>query len=103
MKVSSFKAAGLNKFTVTVDIPSMVPEMQDHVNNVATTTLFISSSDIIPIYPSKYAIVPYSTVTLKASTADPFAPAQTYRFEIDTTGDLMVSPPCIKRFYFIQL
>ena len=85
LKTSSFKAAGLNTFTLNDDIHSVVPEMQDYVNNTATTTLFISSGDIIPVYPPQYAIVPYSTVTLKASTADPFAPTQMYVFEIDTT------------------
>ncbi len=86
LKMNSFKAAGLNKFTVTVNLPDTVQEMQ-YTNNIAATTIFISSSDIIPIYPPKYAIQPYNTVTLKASTVDPFAVAQNYRFEIDTTGD----------------
>lgn len=98
LKMNSFKAAGLNKFTVTVDIPDSVPEMQDNINNVATATLYISSSDILPVYPPKYAIHPFSTVTLKACTSDPFAPAQNYRFEIDTTGDFNGSPTVHKTY-----
>ena len=92
--VMNVRSAGLNQFKVLVDSLSRndVPELYDEVNNnQASTTLLISSSDIYPVYPYKYAIVPFSTVTLKASTADPFAPQKRYVFEIDTT-DAFNSP-----------
>jgi hypothetical protein len=100
LRTSSFKSAGLNTFTVTVNIPTIVPEIT-YSNNVATTTLFITSDDVIPIYPPIYAIVPYSTVTLKASTADPFAPMQTYRFEIDTSGEFN-GPPSVHKTFLVN-
>lgn len=88
------RSPGLNRFDVLVDSvpPNNVSELYDEfINNKASSTLFILSPDIFPVYPYKYAIVPYNTVTLKASTADPFAPSRTYRFEIDTT-DLFNTP-----------
>jgi hypothetical protein len=84
--------AGYNTITVKVDQePDVVPELEDNINNVATTTLFISSGDLIPVYPYDYAIIPDPNPTLKASTGDPFAPVRTYLFQIDTT-DLYNSP-----------
>ena len=87
------RSAGLNTFDVYVDSLSIneVPEFIEVTNNRASAPLFIISSEIYPIYPFKYAIYPYSTVTLKASTANAFAGTRTYVFEIDTT-DLFNTP-----------
>ncbi len=105
MKVSGLNAAGLNNFTVKVDLnPDTIPEMQDLSNNIATTSLFIYSNDIIPIYPAKYAIHPYSTVTLKASTSNPLGATRNYKFEIDTSyfnDDPQTHSP-MYRFNFVQ-
>lgn len=79
-----FAAAGLNKISVEVDLPDSVDEYDNFINNSATTQFFITSKDIIPVYPPKYAIHPFNTVTLKGSTSNPFAPLNTYKFEIDT-------------------
>ncbi|MFM7725872.1 MAG: hypothetical protein ACKO7B_04160, partial [Flavobacteriales bacterium] len=59
-------------------------ESDDFSNNTAFTSLFITSNDIVPVYPGRYAIHPYPSVTLKASTSDPLANVKDYRFEIDT-------------------
>ena len=85
-----FNAAGINRFKVEVDIPDSVDEYQNYSNNTATASLFISSNDIIPVYPPKYAIHPYNTVTLKATTANPLADSRTYKFEIDTVDMTIV-------------
>lgn len=83
---------GTNQFTVRVDLgPDLVDEMDDVVNNTASTSLFITSGDIVPVYPYDFAIVPDPVVTLKASTGDPLAPVRTYVFQIDTT-DTFDSP-----------
>ena len=78
--------AGLNRFEVTADIYNEVNEVDDVANNVARAQLQINSTDINPVYPQKYAIVPGSTVTLKATTANLFAAPLTYRFEVDTSS-----------------
>jgi hypothetical protein len=83
---------GINQFNVRVDLdPDLIPEMDDVANNQASTTLFITSGDLVPTYPYDFAIVPESGPRLKASTGDPLAPIRNYVFQIDTT-DLFNSP-----------
>ncbi len=83
---------GINKFEVKVDIPGVVEEQYDEINNNQLTKQFIFNIDgIYPVWPYDFAIVPDDTITLKASTVNPFADLNTYRFEIDTT-DLFNSP-----------
>jgi len=83
---------GLNNMTVSVDIPSVISEQYDEViNNQVNTTLFLNIDGVLPIVPADFAIVPNDSVTLKASTINPIADFNSYRFEIDTT-DLFNSP-----------
>jgi hypothetical protein len=78
--------AGINNFKIKVDLdPDHVDELDNISNNQTTASLFIISNDITPIYPVKYAIHPYNTVTLKASTVNPFRVVRPYKFEIDTS------------------
>jgi len=86
MPVDRERGVGVNQFTVTLDALSQIEEM-DVTNNLASTTLFIKSSDIIPVSPHDYAIVSEPSVTLKASTGDPFVGEKTYVFQVDTTPD----------------
>lgn len=79
------KAAGMNYFEVIADFDDQVSETNEN-NNKLSVPLYIRSSAIIPVFPYSFSIVPSDTVTLKASTGDPFASARNYRFEIDTTA-----------------
>lgn len=81
---------GLNLLTVTADPADLIDEMTN-TNNTAVKQLNISQSDIVPVYPRQFAVIPKNSTWLKASTGDPFAPVRTYKFEIDTT-DLFNSP-----------
>ena len=84
--------AGINTFEVKVDIPGVIPELFDEINNNQLTKQFIFDIDgIYPVWPYDFAIVPDDSITLKASTLNPFADINSYRFEIDTT-DLFNSP-----------
>src|SRR6185369_11899225 len=84
-KTGGVNGAGVNNFNIKVDLDTnKVIESEDLINNQASSSVFIYSSDIIPVYPAKYAIHPYSTVTLKASTSNPLGPSRRYHFEIDT-------------------
>jgi hypothetical protein len=75
-----------------VDLPSFISEQYDEIgNNQLTKTLFIDISGIEPVLPYEFAVVPDAAITLKASTINPIATFNTYRFEIDTT-DLFDSP-----------
>ncbi|MCA0429352.1 MAG: C25 family cysteine peptidase [Bacteroidetes bacterium] len=87
------RGVGLNKFKVTLDYFNETNEVTKNNNStVGTIDLLISGGDIIPVYPYKYAVVPLSnTITLKASTSDPFAPNYNYKFQLDTT-DTFLTP-----------
>ena len=81
------KAVGPNLFSVSLNVIHQCSETYFPNNNIGPVSLFIRGSDIEPVWPYKYAIVPnVSKVTLKASTADPFAPATSYRFQMDTSA-----------------
>jgi hypothetical protein len=85
-------AAGLNVFDVKVDIPSFIQEQYDEVNNnQVVKNYYLNLDGIMPVVPYEFAVVPYDTITLKASTINPLAEYNTYRFQIDTT-DLFNSP-----------
>ena len=98
-KVHSFKmplqqniGLGINNFTIKTDLPTFVDEQYDELaNNQLTRTLFINVAGIEPVIPYDFAVIPIDSVTLKASTINPIADFNTYRFEIDTT-DLFNSP-----------
>ena len=77
---------GINQISINVDIPSMIKEVYDEVNNNSVTkTLFLNIDGILPVLPYNFAVVPNDTVVLKASTINPIASFNNYRFEIDTT------------------
>lgn len=78
---------GLNNFSIQADLPvSTIGEHYDEItNNQIIFSTYISSNDLIPIWPYEYAIIPSDTITCKASTVNPFAATEQYLFEIDTT------------------
>ncbi|MGB0933596.1 MAG: C25 family cysteine peptidase [Lishizhenia sp.] len=83
---------GINNFSIAADIPSFITENYEEVNNnQLKKQFFININGILPAVPYNYAVVPNDTLTLKASTINPIADFNTYRFEIDTT-DLFNSP-----------
>lgn len=80
------KCVGLNNFKVTIDAYNEISELSETNNTTSgTVDLFIPGGDVIPIFPYKYAIIPNTaTVTLKASTADPFIPSASFKIQLDT-------------------
>jgi len=92
MPVQPDIATGMNQFNVLVDLPSFIDEQYDEFsNNQIMKDFFINIDGIVPVLPYNYAVVPSDSVVLKASTINPLAAYNTYRFEIDTT-DLFNSP-----------
>ncbi|MBL4862439.1 MAG: hypothetical protein JKY09_05415, partial [Crocinitomicaceae bacterium] len=78
-------AIGQNIFNIWADIPSEINEQYDEINNnQLTVSLYINIDGIVPVIPYEFAVVPEDSVTLRASTIDPVADFETYRFEIDT-------------------
>ncbi len=86
-----YRAVGLNNFSVTLDYGDFIKELDENNNStIGSVSLFIRGADIEPVWPYKYAIVPnLVNVILKASTADPFAPMTTYRFQVDTNDSFL--------------
>ena len=83
---------GQNQFSVFVESGQRIAEISETNNGQNIQySLYIQSNDILPIYPYQFAIVPRQHITVKASTANPFAPIQNYRLQIDTTA-LFVHP-----------
>ena len=81
--INKIKGIGLNTFCAKADALSQIDEL-DETNNYACVDIIIKSSNLAPIWPYKYAIYPHDTVTLKASTSDPFLNIQTSIIQIDT-------------------
>lgn len=76
---------GLNHFNVRVDIPSVIQEQYDEIgNNQVQMPFLINIDGITPVIPYEFAVVPNDSVTLIASTTNPIAAFNVYRFEIDT-------------------
>jgi hypothetical protein len=84
MSVDKLNGVGLNNFSIFLDALSEVDEM-DEMNNLVDVDLFIKSSDLVPVYPYEYAVVPSHTTPLKASTGTPYVASNNYYFQIDTT------------------
>lgn len=86
LPVDVLNGIGLNSFDILVDFPvDAVDELEDLSNNTVTgKELFITSGNLVPVYPFNYAIEP-GQITLKANTANPFAAPRNYRMQIDTT------------------
>ena len=68
-----------------------IEELSDVNNDIPAYSLWIKTDDIRPIYPYEYAVIPEPLTSMKASTGDPFAPIETYVFEIDTNDNF--NPP----------
>ncbi|MDR0794239.1 MAG: C25 family cysteine peptidase, partial [Chitinophagaceae bacterium] len=76
---------GINHITITLDGNNQYVELSK-ANNSATVSVLINKDDINPVYPYNYSIVNNAGIVLKASTANPFAPATNYTMELDTTA-----------------
>lgn len=81
--------SGLNYFNISVDLPSsLITEQQDEIsNNQIVFSTYVTSNGLQPIWPYEYGIIPFDTITLKASTLDPFEKEKNYVIEIDTNAN----------------
>ncbi|MFB6257886.1 MAG: C25 family cysteine peptidase [Flavobacteriales bacterium] len=88
MPVAGLSSNGVNSFGARVDYPtnSVIELFDDDFNNrFQGKELLIRTGDVFPVDPFEYAIIPNDSVTLQASTSDPFASSQDIHFQIDTT------------------
>jgi len=98
LALNSLRGVGLNSFDVYVDYFSNVDECNESNNSALNVPLLIQSSDILPVYPAEFSIVPLSSISLKASTVDPFVAVKPYKFQIDTIDTF--NSPFLKQTIF---
>lgn len=84
------RGAGINNFSIRID-PLNQTEEKTKLNNDVNAELIIRSPEIFPVWPYEFSLVPDDSVTLIASTGDPFAKESEYLFQIDTT-DVFANP-----------
>ena len=84
LPVDPSRGLGPNTFEVFVDYFSSIDECNETNNSAFNIPLLIQSSNIVPVYPAEFSIVPDPGISLKASTVNVFAPVLPYTFEIDT-------------------
>ena len=93
---------GSNIFSISVDLPNGINEVYDEINNnKITKSLFLEIDGITPVIPYQFAVIPKDSVTLHASTNNPIADFNTYRFEIDTI-DFEGAPSPAHRFALVS-
>lgn len=87
------KHVGLNHFHIFIDDYAEISELSETNNStIGDVDLFISGGDVTPVYPYKYAIIPNTPqITLKATTANPFALSANYKIQLDT-NDTFTNP-----------
>ncbi len=86
---------GLNKITITLDAANEVDELFE-TNNTITKEVYIIEDDLRPIYPYNFSIVGSQDIKLVVSSANPFATANEYHMELDST-ELFNSPLKVRR------
>ena len=84
IKSDRINGPGLNTFKIKVDYANTIAEYSE-LNNEVTVTKLILADDIIPIYPYEFCMVNDPNFELVFSTANAFASAKSYVFQIDTT------------------
>jgi len=95
-------SVGINKFNISVDLPSVVIEQaEEFTNNQIKYDYFINIDGILPVYPYDFAVVPRDSVVVKASTINPIAALNTYLFELDTVDTY--DSPQYRKFSMTEL
>lgn len=85
LPIDFVNGVGLNKIIVSLDWFNVADESNETNNTTGLVDVFINGGNVVPVYPYEFAIIPKDTITLKASTANLFAAAKNYRFQLDTT------------------
>lgn len=83
MDMSHF-TSGEYTVTVEVDYTNSVEELSE-TNNSATVSFFVSTREVLPVYPNKDAIISTDTISVYMSSIDAFNPPTEVLIEIDTT------------------
>jgi gliding motility-associated-like protein len=88
IETGGIKNAGTNRFFVKLDRNNRILETPAtaEANNESSLVVKIDNSEITPIFPYDFSMVPDNDIMLMASTGDPIASSGNYVFEIDTNS-----------------
>jgi len=85
-QVKPEKSIGLNQLEFALDYPIVTVDEFDNVNNnIINIDVWITSDELIPVYPSNQAIIGSNNFDFYSITADPNAESNEYIFQIDTS------------------
>ncbi|ALD20604.1 hypothetical protein AM218_04415 [Hymenobacter sp. DG25A] len=85
---------GQNRFTVLLDYPGKVDELNEG-NNQASLTYNFLQGGVTLLSPIEFAIVPSNSVHLVAQNNDPLAAPRAFEFELDTVPTF--NSPAVQR------
>ncbi|MFO7868112.1 MAG: interleukin-like EMT inducer domain-containing protein, partial [Bacteroidales bacterium] len=76
--------AGAYTVYINADTENAIHELNE-TNNSASIDFFISSRDVLPVYPQEYAIIPEESPEFIMTAVDPLNPPESVIVELDTT------------------
>ncbi|MFW5850710.1 MAG: C25 family cysteine peptidase [Bacteroidota bacterium] len=76
--------AGAYTVYINADTENSIQELNE-TNNSASIDFFISSRDVLPVYPQEYAIIPEESPEFIMTAVDPLNPPESVIVELDTT------------------
>jgi len=83
--VGGMTSAGQNKIEITLDATDSILELNE-ANNSVIYSFVINSTDLLPVYPYKYAIYPNDTVQFIACSPDPYIGNKTAKCQLDISA-----------------
>ncbi|MEX2597599.1 MAG: C25 family cysteine peptidase, partial [Salibacteraceae bacterium] len=86
LPIDMIYSAGENRFSLLLDPMNQIDELSV-LNNRLDFSVEIRAGEIVPVYPTDFAIVGDQSIKLKASTVYAFEQERTYVFELDTTAN----------------
>ncbi|MDA3882383.1 MAG: C25 family cysteine peptidase [Bacteroidales bacterium] len=81
--INKFEAGAYTVY-INADTENAILELNE-TNNSATIDFFISSQEVLPVYPQEYAIIPEASPEFIMTAVDPLNPPESVIVELDTT------------------
>jgi hypothetical protein len=85
LPIGGISSVGMNRIDITLDNTDRIVELNE-ANNSASYSFLINSTDLLPIYPYKFAIFPNDTVTFLACSPDPYIKYKTAKCQLDVSA-----------------
>jgi len=85
LPLGGLPGTGINTIQITLDINDSIVESNE-ANNSVTYSFVVNSTDLLPVYPYKYAIYPNDTVEFIACSPDPYIGNKTAKCQLDISA-----------------